>query len=111
MKRHEYKVAQQDDLTFCIWQDTKAVMVLSNFHDPTSFGSVRRKANGQRQAEVHVSACLADYQQHMKGVDLLDQMVGYYQIQRRSKKWWRRLFFYFLMVACYNAFAAASSAE
>ena len=48
MNRHQYKVAQQDDLTFCIWQDTKAVMVLSNFHDPTAFGSVRRKADGQR---------------------------------------------------------------
>ena len=44
MNRHQFKVAQQDDLTFCIWQDTKAVMVLSNFHDPTAFGSVRRKA-------------------------------------------------------------------
>ena len=110
MNRHQFKVAQQDDLTFCLWQDTKAVMVLSNFHDLRAFGSVRRKANGQRQVEVCVPACLADYQQHMKGVDLLDQMVGYYQIQHRSTKWWRRLFFYFLTVACYNAFVAARSA-
>ena len=110
MKKHEFKVAQRDDLTFCIWQDTKAVMVLSNYHDPTAYGSVRRKANGQCQVEVRVPACLADYQQHMKGVDLLDQMVGYYQFQHRSTKWWRRLFFYLMSVACYNAFVAARSA-
>ena len=110
MNRHEYKVAQQYDLTRCIWQDTKAVMVLSNFHDPTAFGSVRRKANGQCQVEVCVPTCLADYQQHMKGVDLLDQMVVYYQSQHRSTKWWRRLFFYFLTVAGYNACVAARSA-
>ena len=98
MKKHEFKVEQRDDLTFCIWQDTKAVMVLSNYHDPTAYGSVRRKANGQCQVEVRVPACLADYQQHMKGVDLLDQMVGYYQFQHRSTKWWRRLFFSFMSV-------------
>ena len=46
---------------------------------------------------VNVPACLADYQQHMEGVGLLDQMVGYNQ------------FFYFLTVACYNAFVAARS--
>lgn len=108
--KHEYRVAQQDDLTFCVWQDTKTVMVLSNYHDPTARGTVRRKANGQRQTEVEVPACLADYQQHMKGVDLLDQMVGYYQFQHRSLKWWRRLFFYLVAVACYNAFVAARSA-
>ncbi|CAM4573597.1 unnamed protein product [Leuciscus chuanchicus] len=110
LNKHEFNVAQRDDLTFCIWQDTKAVMVLSNYHDPTAHGFVRRKANGQRQTEVRVPACLADYQQHMKGVDLLDQMVGYYQIHHRSTKWWRRLFFYFVTVACYNAFVAARSA-
>ena len=58
---------------------------------------------------VNVPACLADYQQHMEGVGLLDQMVGYNQIQHRSTKWWRRQFFYFLTVACYNAFVAARS--
>ncbi|XP_060777628.1 piggyBac transposable element-derived protein 4-like [Neoarius graeffei] len=110
MARHQYRVAQQDELTLCVWQDTKAVMVLSNHHDPMALGSVKRKIEAQRQVEVKVPACLADYQQHMKGVDLLDQMVGYYQIDHRSSKWWRRLFFYFLSVACYNAFVAARSA-
>ncbi|CAL8338591.1 unnamed protein product [Boreogadus saida] len=36
---NKFNVAQQDDLTFCVWQDTKTVMVLSNFNDPTANGS------------------------------------------------------------------------
>ena len=109
LTKHAFNVAQRDDLTFCVWQDTKTVMVLSNFHDPTEHGSVRRRVGGQRQTDVRVPACLADYQKHMKGVDLLDQMVGYYQIHHRSTKWWRRLFFYLIGVAAYNAFVAARS--
>jgi hypothetical protein len=46
----------------------------------------------------------------MKGVDLLDQMVSYYQFKHRSKKWWRRLFLFFLSVSCYNSYIAARSA-
>jgi hypothetical protein len=109
LTKHAFNVAQRDDLTFCVWQDTKTVMVLSNFHDPTEHGSVKRRLGGQRQTDVHVPACLADYQKHMKGVDLLDQMVGYYQIHHRSTKWWRRLFFYLIGVVAYNAFVAARS--
>lgn len=100
LPKHGYQVAQKDDLTFCAWQDTKVVMVLSNFHDPTATGKVLRRKGGDRQREVTVPACLADYQKHMKGVDLLDQMVGYYLFNHRSKKWWRRLFFFFLTVSC-----------
>ncbi len=45
----------------------------------------------------------------MPGVDLLDQMIGYYGFQHRSKKWWRRVFFFFLGVSCHNAYVAARS--
>ncbi|KAL2099439.1 hypothetical protein ACEWY4_005919 [Coilia grayii] len=110
MVKHQYQVAQKDDLTFCAWQDTKVVMVLSNYHDPSARGTVKRKQGGV-QTDVTVPACLADYQKHMKGVDLLDQMVGYYQFQHRSKKWWRRLFFFFLSVSCYNSYILAMGAE
>lgn len=41
--KHQYAVAQKDDLSFCNWQDTKPVLVLSNFHDPSVMGSVNRR--------------------------------------------------------------------
>ncbi|XP_056441941.1 piggyBac transposable element-derived protein 4-like [Gadus chalcogrammus] len=109
LNKHEYRVAQMDDLTFCIWQDTKTVMVLSNHHDPTETGTVNRRKDGANRVPVVVPACLADYQKYMKGVDLLDQMVGYYGFQHRSKKWWRRVFFFLLSVSCHNAYIAARS--
>lgn len=78
--------------------------------NPRQKGLSREERGGDSQREVEVPACLADYQKHMKGVDLLDQMVGYYQFQHRSKKWWRRLFFFFLAVSCYNSYVVARSA-
>ena len=37
LNKHDYKVAQKNELTFCIWQDTEPVLVLSNFHDPDGY--------------------------------------------------------------------------
>ncbi|KAK0139205.1 PiggyBac transposable element-derived protein 4 [Merluccius polli] len=110
MDKHRYQVSQKDDLTFCAWQDTKVVLVLSNYHEPMAEGSVRRRQGEDIQTEVIMPVCVSDYQKNMKGVDLLDQMVSYYQFQHQSKKWWRRLFFFFLSVSCYNSFIAARSA-
>lgn len=68
MERHEFRVAQRDELSFCIWQDTKTVMVLSNHHDPTDTGTVNRRKDGANHVPVTVPASLADYQKYMKGL-------------------------------------------
>ena len=108
MRRHDYRVAQNNDLSFTAWKDTKTVLVLSNFHDPTELGHVRRLTGNQRQQEqVVVPSMLADYQLNMKGVDLCDQMIGYYILQHRSNKWWRQIFFYLLTASCHNSFIVA----
>ena len=46
---------------------------------------------------------LQEYQENMRGVDLLDQMVGYYLINQRSVKWWT-LFFHLMSAMAYNAY-------
>ncbi|KAL3881448.1 hypothetical protein ACJMK2_027890 [Sinanodonta woodiana] len=59
------------------------------------------------QQQVTVPKMLSDYQQNMKGVDLCDQMVGYYLLHHRSKKWWHRIFFYLMEASAYNAYVIA----
>ena len=108
LEKHQYKVAQKDELSFVVWQDTKPVCVLSNFHDPTAVGAVSRRVRvGGASQQVAVPAAVADYQKYMKGVDLMDQMVGYYIIHHRSKKWWRRIFHYLMMASAHNAYVVA----
>jgi hypothetical protein len=94
LNKHEFKVAQKDELTFCVWQDTNTVCVLSNFHDPEIARTVNRRSGMKIQRPVVVPKMLSDYQKNMKGVDLCDQTVEYYLLNHRSKKWWRRICFY-----------------
>ena len=44
LEKHEFQTAQADNLTFGVWQDTKAVHVLSNCPDPVDLGTVNRRA-------------------------------------------------------------------
>ena len=91
LQRGEFTVAQKDDLACAVWMDTKPVLTLSNFHDPAEQGTELQRRDRVR-TQVPVPKMLQDYQQHMRGVDLMDQAVSYYTINHRSKKWWRRYF-------------------
>ena len=108
LNKHDYRVAQKNEITFCIWQDTKSVLVLSNFHDPISVGYVNRRSGQAQQQYVWEPQMLEDYQSYMKGVDLMDQIVGYYMIQHRSNMWWRRICPYLLMASTHHAYIIAN---
>ena len=101
LQREEYKLAQKDNLTYAIWVDTKPALTLLNFHDPAQQGTVLR-----RKEQVPVPKMVEDYQQHMHGVDLLDQAISYYTVNHRSKKWWRQVF-YGMMVSVHNTYVVA----
>ncbi|XP_052236071.1 piggyBac transposable element-derived protein 4-like [Dreissena polymorpha] len=66
LDKHEFLVAQKDDLSCSIWQDKKYVMVLSNFHSPNDMGTVNRRSGNPTQRSVKVPKMLADYQKFMK---------------------------------------------
>ena len=38
----------------------------------------------------------------MKGVDISNQLISYYEIDMRMKKWWKRLFNHLIDVALFN---------
>ena len=85
------------------WKDKKNVLVMSNCHKP---GEVLVKGK-EKTGESHQVSCptaIADYNKYMGGVDLTDQMVTVYELDRKNRKWWRKVFFRMLMVAVHNSF-------
>ena len=44
------------------------------------------------------------YNQHMLGVDRLDQRMSYYQFTRKSVRWWRKVFFWMVEVVVVNSY-------
>ena len=54
---------------------------------------------------------LPDYQKYMRGVDKGNQMIGLYNVGRRSKKWWKQLFSHVIECSAHNAYVLESYAR
>lgn len=44
-----------------------------------------------------------EYNNHMRGVDILDQKASYYQNKNTTKKWWKRVFYHLLEISICNS--------
>lgn len=85
------------------WKDTKDVTVLSNCHtDETTV--VKRKAKDGTRTEIPCPSMIEFYNKYMGGVDLSDQLVGLYDMDRKTRKWWKRVFYRLLMTAAVNSY-------
>ncbi|KAK3773982.1 hypothetical protein RRG08_056754 [Elysia crispata] len=85
---------------------------LSSHRHEAQTGTVSRRSGLHEQQQIVVPLALADYQRHMMGVDLTDQMIGCHMPNHsRSRKWWRSIFTYLTMVSVHNAYAVAKDSN
>ncbi|KAJ8971561.1 hypothetical protein NQ317_009750 [Molorchus minor] len=73
----------------CIaWKDNKTE------HIKTTLERFDRKH--KKRIEIECPHIISEYNRHMGGVDLMDSLIGRYNIKIRSKKWYIRLFYHLL---------------
>ena len=110
-QRESTKLHRKMNSQYALWQDTKPVLVLSNGHGPQGQHNVSWKGADGHCQQIPAPKMVADYQNNMKGIDMCDQMVGYYMPPHRSNKWWHSLFFFFLSVSIHNAYILAKKSH
>lgn len=93
----------KEGMLACCWKDTKKVVILSNCHDAVSQTITRKMKDGSHRKLVCPDAVIF-YNQYMGGIDLSDQMVTLYDLDRKSKKWWIKVFFRLMMTAVFNSY-------
>jgi len=88
------------------WFDRRNVYFLSTMHkaECDEAITIRRKNPDGSQPNVECPLLLPDYQQYMRGVDRGDQLIGYYNIGRRSVKWLKQCFAHLVECTLLNAY-------
>ena len=95
----------KSNVTLVLWKDGKVVTVASTFYGKEPMKRARRyiKDKGVR-VEIDQPNSISVYNKTMGGVDRMDQNIGAYMINIRSKKWWWPLFGFCVDLAVNNAF-------
>ena len=103
--RGYYDYRSHGPLLAAVWFDRRFVYFLSTMHVGESRGDTVKRRNPDGTAtHVPCPPLLPDYQQYMRGVDRGDQLIGCYNLGRRSKKWWKRVFSYIIECSLLNAY-------
>jgi len=88
-----------------VWFDANPVCLISTSVDPIREGTqCFRWTRSKGRMPYHTSPIVVEYQEMMRGVDLVDQCRMQYTAQLRSHKWWHRLLLFILDTSLGNAY-------
>jgi hypothetical protein len=104
MDRGDVKFLAKNSISVVKWMDRKPIYIMSNFTDPTNMTKIIRKLKNGQTIQLHCPVMILDYNHGKIGVDLADQRIQYYAVDRKSRRNWLRIFFHFLNVVLSNAF-------
>lgn len=102
---------QKNNLVATAWKDKKILHFISTQSNPVGDDTVNRKQRDSTVIQVPTVPVVKSYNKSMGGVDLHDQMCGYYAIGTKSTKSWRYLFWFCVDVSIVNSFILEKEAQ
>lgn len=102
LRQGESLFLRKGNVVVTVWKDKKPVYFLSTQSNPVGDDRVNRRQRDGSIVEVPSVPVVKSYNS-MGGVDLSDQLHGYYMTGRKSKKWWRSLFWFLVDISIVNA--------
>lgn len=97
-------VSNGQNITITCWLDSSVIHMASSCTGKSPIDVAQRWSKKEkRMLNIERPYSVKLYNQHMGGVDFIDQCVAMYPHRRKNKQWYIRVFFHFLDVAIVNA--------
>ena len=106
MAKGEFKIFQSEmnqNLTCCVWKDTKTVLFLSTQSDPTITCPALHRVGGEYH-RIHQPLIASNYASHYKAVDQFDYSATKYTIARKAYRLWLYLYNFCVQASIVNAY-------
>ena len=94
---------QKGEVSASVWQDRKVVICMSSNCQPSGHSTVPRRLLDRYRTDVPCPDSIISYNQYMGGVDVGDQLRGYYKCRSKSRKFYKYVIF-LLDIAITNAY-------
>ena len=104
MQRGDCKSIITSNSIVFIWLDIKHVFLASNYHKDNEVVSISRRLQNGQHTTIACPTAIKDYNHFSHGVDLFNQRISCYNLDRKSKRNWLRIFIYFLNASIFNSF-------
>jgi hypothetical protein len=101
-----WRMHASHQLAAVTWLDNKPVTILTTAVSPINATNDMFVGRWHKNAvkDIPCSPALVHYQEHMRGVDVQDQLRGNYSVQTRDHKWWHRILLHLLDTSIVNAY-------
>ena len=86
------------------WQDNKPVVVVSSNCDPSATTTVQRCQKDGTLLLVTCPMSVSMYNKYMGGVDLNDQLRGYYNVRLKGRKFYKYIWWFLFDVTVTNSY-------
>ena len=103
-ERGDSIIRQRENISVTVWQDNRTVSFLSTNCNPTTPGSVNRKNKDGTTRIVPCPEAAQHYNKYMGGVDLNDQLRGYYSLRMKCRKYYKYIFWFLVDLAITNTY-------
>ena len=87
------------------YMDCKLVLIVSNFLEPlNTLNRFRWSKIENRFIKIKYPEIIKIYSHLMKGVDIANQLISYYELRHRTYKWWKRILYHLFDISIVNSF-------
>ena len=87
-----------------VWQDNQTVVVVASNCNPNSTNTVKRRKKDGSVATIPFPMAINLYNKYMGGVDLNDQLRGYYSVRSKGRKFYKYIWWFLFDVATTNSY-------
>lgn len=81
-------------LSVSLWQDNRPVVVVATSCDPSGSTTVQRRLRDGTQVTVPSPLSIRLYNKYMGGVNLNDQLRGYYSVRLKGRKYYKYIWWF-----------------
>ena len=103
--QYYYKKVNGKYLLLTKYMDNKLILIVSNFlNSSNTLNRYRWDKKTMRFTKMKYPEVIKIYSHLMKGVDIGNQLISYYELRHKTYKWWKRILFHLIDISIVNSF-------
>jgi len=103
--QYYYKKINGKYILLTKYMDNKLILIVSNFlNSSNTLNRFRWDKKEMKFVKKKYPEVIKTYSNLMKGVDIGNQLISYYELRHKTYKWWKRILFHLIDISIVNSF-------